>query len=303
MGDLSTRPPHIRHQRLERVAPALVAALVLVINMAHATTERPISSTSQVPEITLPASGEMAITTVPKGHEGLELSARYTENGNVLVDNIAWKISDQDQAIVYEKTTSLVKVALRPGQYHIEASFGTAHLKEAVSVKPGTKLGLNYVINAGALRILPRVKGVEQFELASTSKVFALSGIEQGKLIVTSNMPGEVLNVTAGDYRIESRFASGNTVAVTDIHVKAGFMSAVNIDHIAGIAKLSIGGLFDQNVQWVVTDEQGTVINGTNAQFILKPGHYVASVWLGSQNLKSDFLIAPGETQEIDLSK
>lgn len=300
---VSTRPPHIRHQRLERFAPALVAALFLGIGSTHATTERAIGSTSQAPEISLPTSGEMAITTVPKGQEALELSARYTENGKVLVDDIVWKISDQNQAIIYYKTASVVAVPLRPGLYHIEASFGTAHLDEAVSVEPGTKLGLSLVMNAGALRILPRVKGVDQFDLASTINVFALRGIEQGKLIATTNMPGQVLNVTAGDYRIESKFASGNTVAVTDVHVKAGYMSAVNMDHLAGLAKLSIAGLTDQVVQWTVTDEKGLTTSSSAAQFVLKPGHYVASAIFDKHNLKSDFIIAAGETQEIELSK
>lgn len=303
MGDLSTRPPHIRHQRLERFAPALVAALFLNAPLATATTERPIGSNTQAPEITLPASGEMAITTVPKGQEGLELSARYTEDGKVLVDNIAWKISDQDQAIIYDKTASIITVPLHPGQYHIEATFGTAHLEEAVNIEPGTKLGLSLVMNAGALRILPRIKGVDQFDLSSTAKVFALSGIEKGKLIATSNTAGEVLNIAAGDYRIESKFVSGNVVAVTDVHINGGFMSAVNIDHLAGLAKLSISGLIDPTLNWTITDENGQISNSSNAQFILKPGHYVASVALGDQNLRTDFIIAASEIREIDLSK
>ena len=303
MGDLSTRPPHIRHQRLERFAPALVAALFLSASLAMATTERPIGSNSQAPEITLPASGEMAITTVPKGGEGLELSARYTEDGKVLIEDIAWKIIDQDQAVVYDKTASLVTLPLRPGQYHIEASFGSAHHEEFVDVQSGTKLGLSLVMNAGALRILPRVKGVNQMELASSAKVFALNGVEKGKLVATSTTPGQVLNVSAGDYRIESKFQNGNAIAVTDVHVKAGFMSAVNVDHFAGLAKLSIAGLKDQSVQWIVTDENGLELIGTTAQFILKPGHYVARLVSDNQNLKSDFEISAGETLEIDLSK
>jgi hypothetical protein len=180
MGDLSTRPAHIRHQRLERLAPALVAALFLGIGCAQSATEKPISNSPTPSEINLPASGEMAITTVPAGHEGLELSALYTQNGSVLVDNIDWKISDQDQALVYDKTASIVTVPLKPGEYHVEASFGSAHLEEVITVQPGTKIGMNFVMNAGALRVLPRVKGIDQFGLASSSKIFALSGIEKG---------------------------------------------------------------------------------------------------------------------------
>lgn len=305
MGDLSTRPAHIRHQRLERFAPALVAALFLTTATSQAATEKPISTSPAPREIVLPADGEMAITTVPVGHEGLELSALYTQNGSVLVDNIDWKISDQYQALVYDKTASVVTVPLKPGEYHVQASFGSAHLEEVITVQPGTKIGMNFVMNAGALRVLPRVKGVDQFGLASSSKIFALSGIEKGKLVVTSNTPGEVLNVAAGVYRIESKFSSGNAVAVTDVDVKAGYTSAVNIDHIAGLAKLYVVGNQERSVQWQIIDDQGAFITapvGINAEIILKPGHYIAEAKLGDQNFKTDFQIGAGQTSEINLS-
>ena len=306
MDDFSTRPPHIRHQRLERLAPALVAALFLNLSAAHAATEKPINSTTAPREITLPASGEMAITTVASGHEGLELSARYSQDGSTFVDNIEWKITDQDQALIYDKTASLVTVPVPPGEYHVEAIFGSAHLEEVINVQPGTKIGMSFVMNAGTLRILPRVQGFDQLELTSTSKVFALTGIEKGKLVATSNQPGEVLNVAAGKYRIESQFASGNAVAVTDVNVKAGYVSAVNIDHVAGLAKLNVSGNELGDVQWLIIDDQGAPLpafNAINAELVLKPGHYIAEAKIGDQNLKADFQIAAGQTSEISLNQ
>ena len=303
MGDLSTRPTHIRHQRLVRLAPALVAALFLATGIAQSAAENPIASPAQH-EITLPASGEMAISTVPAGREGLELSALYTQNGSVLVDNIEWKISDQDQALVYNKTASIAAVPLQPGEYHIQAVFGSAHLEEAITLQPGTKIEMSFVMDAGALRVLPRVKGIDQFGLASSSKIFALSGIEKGKLVATSNTPGEVLNVAAGTYRIESKFSAGNAAAVTDVDVKAGYTTAVNIDLIAGLAKLNVAGNAERAVQWQIIDDQGTFIPapiGINAEIILKPGHYIAEAKLGTQSLKTDFQIGAGQTSAINL--
>ena len=304
MGDLSTRPTHIRHQRLERFAPALVAALFLNTATPQAATEKPISNGHAPSEIILPASGEMAISTVPAGHEGLELSALYTQNGSVLIDNIDWKISDQDQALVYDKTASVAIVPLKPGEYRVEASFGSAHLEEVITVQLGTKIGMTFVMNAGVLRVLPRVKGINQFGLASSSKIFALSGIEKGKLVATSHTPGEVLNVAAGMYRIESKFSAGNAVAVTDVDVRAGYTSAVNIDHIAGLAKLNVTGNAVREVHWHISDDKGLALPsqiGINAELILKPGHYFAEAKLGDQNLKTEFQIDAGQMSEINL--
>jgi hypothetical protein len=306
MGDLSTRPTHIRHQRLVRLAPALVAALFLSIAIAKATTQNPISSPSKSNEGTLPASGEWAVTTVPSGQETLELSALYSANGSARIDNINWKISDQDRALIYDKTASVVTVPLKPGEYHVDAVFGSTHLEEVINVQPGTKIGMSFVMNAGALRVLPRVKGVQQLGIASTSKIYALSGIEKGKLVATSHRPGEVLNVAEGAYRIESKFVSGNALAVTDVNVKAGYTSAINIDHIAGLAKLNVVGNVEREVHWQIIEDNGNALPafmGIEAEIVLKPGHYFAEAKLGDQNLKTDFQIAAGQTFEINLSQ
>lgn len=304
MGDLSTRPTHIRHQRLVRLAPALVAALFLSTANTQATSQKPISASPAPREINLPASGEMAISTVASGQEGLELSAIYTPDGVALVENVSWKISDQDQALIYDKTASVVTLPLAPGEYHVEAIFGSAHHEEVVSVQPGTKIGMSFVMHAGVLRVLPRVKGVDQLGIASTSKIYALSGIEKGKLVATSHRPGEVLNVAEGAYRIESVFVSGNATAVTDVNVRAGYTSAVNIDHIAGLAKLNVTGNAEREVHWQIKDANGTEIPAfvaIAAEVVLKPGHYFAEAQLGDQNFTADFQIAAGQTFEINL--
>lgn len=285
------------------MAPALVAALFLSASAVHATTERPINSTTRAPEVSLPASGQMAITTVAQGQEGLELTARFTEDGRTLVDNIAWKISDQDQTLVYDKTTVRAALRLPPGQYNVEATFGTAHLQETVNLQAGTKLALSLVMNAGALRVLPRVPGIDGFTVPSTSNIFALNSIERGKLVATSATPGEVINVPAGDYRVESKFASGNAVAVTDVHVRAGYTSAINIDHVAGLATLSVPAGEPSDTTWTITDAKGENITSQQADFVLKPGHYMAIAQINGQPVKTEFDIAAGQAQEIKLAQ
>ena len=115
---------------------------------------------------------------------------------------------------------------------------------------------------------------------------------------------GEVLNVSEGAYRIESVFASGNAVAVTDVNVKAGYTSAVNIDHIAGLAKLNVTGNAEREVRWQIKDDKGNELPAfvaIDAEVVLKPGHYFAEAQLGDQNLKTDFQIDAGKTSEINL--
>ena len=115
-------------------------------------------------------------------------------------------------------------------------------------------------------------------------------------------MPGEILRVKAGDYRIESRFAAGNAVAVADVHVKPGVMSAVEIDHAAGLARLSYVGAPDADVSWLVTDEKGEAlpaIAGLSANVVLKPGAYVAKAQIGNELLTASFDILAGQQRDI----
>jgi hypothetical protein len=154
----------------------------------------------------------------------------------------------------------------------------------------------------GGIRILPRLKNLGPAPADAQSLVYAVSGHNKGKLITISTTPGEILRVEAGDYRIESRFAAGNAVAVADVHVKPGIMSAVEIDHAAGLARLAYVGAPDANVSWQVTDAGGEAlpaIKGLSANVVLKPGSYVARAKIGSESLTANFVITEGQARDI----
>ena len=76
---------------------------------------------------------------------------------------------------------------------------------------------VSFVLEVGGIRVLPRVQGLGLTAAQTQSLVYALSGADKGKLITISKVPGEILRVKSGDYRIESRFATGNAVAVVDV--------------------------------------------------------------------------------------
>ncbi len=122
-----------------------------------------------------------------------------------------------------------------------------------------------------------------------------LGGRHNGRLVAVSAIPGEVIRVPEGEYRIESRFASGNATAVTDVQVKAGRMSAIDIDHKAGIARLSFVGAPSADVQWQVMDQSGQRVaaaQGLAADMVLLPGTYTASARVGGETLTATFEIA-----------
>jgi hypothetical protein len=304
--DASTRPPHKRHRAAAYLARCLVAIYIAAAPQAHSATNNQDALPSTKPLITAPAAHDIAITTVKSGQEGLELSARFSGENQDLVQGINWSIRNESGDMVFNGVTTMADAALPPGDYQVEAAYGTAHILQGVSVHEGTRLSVSFILNAGGLRVLPRVKGVGLPEVASRSMVYALSGIARGQLITTSHTPGEIIKITAGDYRIESRFDGGNAVAVTEVHVKPGIMSAVEIGHLAGVAHLSFIGTSEGDVQWTITDESGITLptlNGLEANLVLKPGHYIADARVSGEILTTNFDIAVGETSEITLRK
>ena len=232
----------------------------------------------------------------------MELTARLSESGGLIERDIAWTLRDAQGTVVYNDTASLARIAVPPGDYTVETLYGTASFSQTLTLLEANRLIVSFVLDVGGLRVLPRVKGLGLAPTQAQSLVYALSGTNKGKLITTSRMPGEILRVKAGDYRIESRFATGNAVAVADVHVKPGVMSAVEIDHAAGLARLSYVGAPDTKVSWLVTNEEGEAlpaIDGLSASIVLKPGSYVAKARIGNELLTASFDITAGQQRDI----
>jgi major membrane immunogen (membrane-anchored lipoprotein) len=302
--DASTRPPQKRHQAFGHLALCLVAVLFSVTPLQAATNNNADALPAEQKQIPAPAAHDVAITTVEFGQEGLQLSARFTENGPEIVQDVDWSIRNNAKDVVFKGITSIADAALPPGDYQVEATYGTAHIVQGLSLQQGTKVDVSFVLNAGGLRLLPRVKGINA-AVANRSMVYALTGIFKGQLITTSHNPGEVIKMSAGTYRIESRFDGGNAVAVTDVEVKAGKMTAVQIDHKAGLANLSIAGVDDADVQWTIIDENGATlppISGAVATLVLKPGHYLVDATVAGTKRSTEFDIAIGQTQDVSFT-
>lgn len=311
MHDHSTRAKRHRHHERGRPAVTVVALLFaasLTLEPAPARTAQPqdleVSSIPQAPGLGADASPghDIAIEIVAPGREGLELSARLTSDSGLIELPIDWAIRNMDGETVYAGAAPSADLPVPPGDYAVDLRYGNVRLQSTVTLLESNRLMVSFVLNAGGLRLLPRVKGMAVANAGALSRVFALGGRQDGKLVATSNVPGEILRLPEGDYRIESRFAAGNAAAVTDVHVKAGRMSAVDIDHKAGVARLSFVGSPQADVSWKVEDGGGTPVasvSGLAADVVLKPGTYTARARIGSETLSATFFIGQGEARDI----
>jgi hypothetical protein len=307
MHDLSTRALQIRRQKSATSAALLTAVLFLsqltwtdALGAPKTTEESALAAVA--PKLQTQVAHDIAIEVVKPGNEGLELSARLSESGGLIEHDISWTLRDAQGGIVYNKNTELADVALPPGDYSVEARYGSATFSQYLTLLEANRLMVSFVLEVGGIRVLPRVQGLGLISAQTQSLVYALSGADKGKLITISKVPGEILRVKSGDYRIESRFAAGNAIAVVDVHVNSGIMSAVEIDHAAGLARLSYVGAPDAHVFWLVSNDHGEVlpaIDGLSANVVLKPGAYTAKAQIGTELLTASFDIAAGQERDI----
>jgi hypothetical protein len=122
------------------------------------------------------------------------------------------------------------------------------------------------------------------------------------RLMAENAVPGDLLRLPAGRYRVESRLMPGNAVARTDIEVKPGILSAVEIDHRAGIASLALQGASPSAVKWQILDEAGRVAataQGPSPDIVLSPGNYRIEVSFGTATLSRSITIAPGKRLDV----
>jgi hypothetical protein len=247
---------------------------------------------------------DVAIETVAAGQEGVELSARLTEDGGLIQRPIDWTVTSSSGDTVFSGQSPIADASLIPGDYSVNIRYGAVNVSQTITLVPGTRLIVSFVLDAGGLRVLPRIEGAAQPATPAKTLIYSLSGRHPGEIIATSELPGEVIRLPAGDYRVESRFAVGNADAVTDVHVKAGLMSAVEIDHKAGLAHLAFVGAPDVDVRWHIVDAAGVALppfNGLNADAVLKPGAYAATAETGGETLTARFEIQVGESRDIIL--
>jgi hypothetical protein len=305
--DASIRPPQYRRQAAGKILSRLAAVLVFAGGGAFAAPSR-MDETSAISTAPAPFSSEdqTAISSVAPGQEGLDLSARFSGDGTSLAKDVSWTVHDSAGSVVFNDVAATASVKLQPGTYVINATYGTAHIEEAVNLPEGINLGVNLVLNAGGLRLLPRIEGSLPVEVGTIAKIFALNGPAAGKLVATSRLPGEVLKLGAGDYRIESRFERGNAVAVTEVRVKPGIMSAVNIDHHAALVHFTYAHESAATVSWQISRDTGEILpefSGLDADLVLKPGHYLAQARSGASLDKVEFTIEQGQNREVILGK
>lgn len=303
---VSTRPSTSHRQRRNPMGGAL--AVVLVFGTVH-TAHTAAPKVDQVEAATTQSIGgdtghAVSISVVEPGKERISLAARLTSMSINVAKDVIWQVRNDQGELVLDATANELESPLAPGEYVVEAQYGAVSLRETVRLVEGNSIAVNFVLNAGGLRVLPSLKGLSSADIPSKILVYALSGPDNGKLLAHSEQAGELMKLPAGMYRVESRMGEGNAIAVTDVRVRPGKMSAIEVNHQVGVARLNFVGSPQAQVSWDVRPIDGVKISsflGISQKLALKPGTYLAEARVNGEILTAKFKIVAGQERDIML--
>jgi hypothetical protein len=287
-------------------AITLIAALAAVLGpsqaalAANASAEEPAATSS----IDRDAAGDIRIQFVKRGREGLELSARLAEGGGIIERPVFWEVKRTGGEVIYKGEQPVADLVTEPGDYDVTARYGTVTVARTVALLDEQRLGVSFVLNVGGLRVLPRVADLGLPAVKTETRIFSTSGKTSGQMVAMSTIPGEIIRLGAGSYRIESRFVPGNASATRQVTIAPGKLEAVEHDMPAGLVRLALPDDTPEAV-WTVKSETGDLLpplEGPDAALVLTPGTYSATASFGAENRVVTFSVKPGKTEDVLIS-
>lgn len=260
----------------------LAAGIFTASSIAAQRTDADAIITGSLPAPVTDAPFEVRIEVTRPGTEGIELSARLSEDGGLITRPVQWKVRRalKDGGISAAATNELFEaeepigtVFVEPGTYTVEATYGSVSVIRDVEVPKGHFIGATFVFNVGGLRTLSTLSSEPlPAPFRAVHKVYAIGGKASGQLVATSDVPGGLMRLGAGTYRLESEIEPGNTVTRTDVSIKPGILTTLQLDHQAGIASVNT----DAAQAWTIADRDSKwTATGTGPQLLtLAPGTY-----------------------------
>jgi hypothetical protein len=238
---------------------------------------------------------ELRIALTRQGTESIELAARLSEDGGIITLPIAWSIRRGGETI-FRDNSPVVDRVIEPGDYVVEAAYGTVRVAQSLTVLAGQSIGLTLILNAGGMRALAMVK--DSPPIPGIASSYDIYDETSGRLVSRSQEAGEVIRLRSGKYLVESRLLPGNTLARSNVVVKPGILSSLEIKHEAGVAAIDLA----ERLPWTIRDlSTGWTASGEGRQdaVVLAPGIYeFESGSPGRQRLVS-FTITAGERRVL----
>ncbi len=243
----------------------------------------------------------MRIELGREGAERLWLAARLRENGGLIRRPVSWTVRRVDPlsgaagTFVFSADRPIADVRLPPGEYEVDVRYGYRHTRRRVRIGSGQFVAMTFNLQVGGVRVMTKLQDIGPVrDVRAEQRYFALSGKGRGRLVARTTVPGKLLRLGAGDYRIESRFRPGNARAVARVRVRPGVLSTLSITASAGWARIEPA---DARSRWLIRDAEGVWRHEGRgaASVVLAPGTYVVEMKKDGGGRVRRFSIAAGE--------
>ena len=246
----------------------------------------------------------------------VQLTAQLTADGQRIGEDVVWRIFEEGNSpgtlgklLAKHKEPSPV-VALAPGTYAINASFGRANLTRRITVGKGVQTTEPFVLNAGGLRV--RIAALPGTMEASKAHYDILTDERDQRgeraTVLSHAKPDTIIRLNSGIYHIVSRLGDANATVDADVTVEAGKLTEAMVNHKAGRITLKLvtrqGGEALPDTQWTILTREGQTVKssvGALPTHILSPGQYVAVATSQGQVYRRDFEVTNGQMTEVEV--
>lgn len=251
-----------------------------------------------------PTTAAAPDTTAEPGAPGtLKLAALILEGTDPVQQGVMWQVFSQTAdggkgELVTRSSDPTPSLELPSGDYLVEGRFGNAARSKGVAVRPGDEAAVEVVLDVGGLQLNPAVAGVANANAEISNTIYAAG---ETTPVVADAVAGAVIYLTAGTYRIVSRYGDANARAEDQIRVQSGKLVKAKINHRAAPVSFRLvedaGGKPLDDATWIITDSSGSVVKSsdqTAPTHVLAEGNYTVTVDQGGRTFTDTVSVEPG---------
>jgi len=303
----------IKRQPIAQSAPASEEAVA----MAPSKPEPQAAMPASLPNPHAASIIKPSFSITPKdggGKQGIALKAQISASLKTIERKVQWSVYKIDDAAknkwrkVAEKNAPTASFDLKQGDYVVRSGFGHANAAIMVSVEPGKIADATVIFNAGGLRIRPSLAFLDIPKDKSTTLSLIRLGTPKDNEVVTDIVAEKIIRLNAGTYELTSQFGSVNAITKTQIIIKPGLLTDVEINHKAALVNFKLaakaGGEAIAPASWHLLSKTGALLKKTSTlspSHILAPGDYKITAIRGSKSYTSTFSLNIGETKSVEL--
>jgi len=264
----------------------------------------------------VPRKGEETDAAGDQTPAEIKLVALLTEDGQRIDQGLVWRVfrgapeANAKNALLSTHREASPTLKLSSGDYVVNAAFGRAHLTRKITVKPGTPETVQFVLNAGGLRVAAVVGGKPAPPQTVSYGVYSDERDQAGNraTIMTGAKPGLIIRLNAGIYHVVSTYGDANASVDADVTVEAGKLTEAAVAIAAAKVTFKLvtrtGGEALPDTRWIVATPQGEVVKqsaGALPTHVLAPGTYRVTASSGSKSYRRDFTVENGDATQVEV--